>query len=491
MLLIVFSNTALAITDTFTNPEDSYGRSSSPATNYGSETSIIADGVAQDPGNGAFGEVAGILKWDVSSIPATASVTSATVTINLTNNSSGEYHFLSQTGAWSEATVSWSDFNFGASILGIIPSFTFGSTTINLNASGIALVQGWVDGSIANDGMIVRTGGTNNSIAFQSNESGGSPASLEVTYSNGGPQTLEERVAFLEALLANVTRNGNNLHFNSMNVHINNGLGATNGNAADPEALSGTTNGLGNLIVGYDEPHQDCVGEFCFLNKNGSHNVVIGHGNSYTNTYGGLVVGIDNAINGKYASVTGGLRNVAQGRGSHVSGGLENNTTGENSTVSGGNNNAATGENSSVSGGQENEARGPGSSVSGGNNNTAIGDDSSVSGGLQNVPTGTWASVSGGSFNEAIGSRSSISGGTTNKATEINSSISGGMNNTASGFSSSVSGGSFNEASGARSSISGGRSSEAGGDNASVSGGASRSAAGGDDWVAGSLFEDF
>ncbi len=403
MLLIVFSNTALAITDTFSTPDDSYARSSSPAANFGSESTIIADGVAQDPGNGSFGEVAGILKWDVSSIPNSANVTSATVTINLTNNSSGEYHFLSQTGAWSEGTVSWSDFNFGASILGIIPAFTSGSTTINLNASAIALIQGWVDGSIANDGMIVRTGGTNNSIAFQSNESGGSPASLEVTYSNGGPQTLEERVAFLEALLANVTRNGNTLQFDGMNIQVTNGLGATNGNAADPESSTGTTNGLGNLIVGYDEPYQDCVGEFCFLNKNGSHNVVIGHGHSYLNNYGGLVVGIDNAINGNYSSVTGGARNTAQGRGSHVSGGLGNNATGENSTVGGGINNAATGTRSSVSGGQDNEASGTHSSVSGGQGNEASGLISNVSGGSFNEASGDRSSISGGNFRSAIG----------------------------------------------------------------------------------------
>ncbi len=184
MLPFVFNSPALAITDTFSNPDDSYGRSTSPSTNFGTEASVISDGVAQDPSNGNFGEVVGILKWNISSIPATATVSSASITVNLTNNSSGDYNFLTQTGAWTEGSVAWNNFNFGGTVLGSIPAFAFGSTTVVLNASGIALIQGWVDGSISNDGILIRTSGTNNSIAFDSKDSSGSPATLEVVYTN-------------------------------------------------------------------------------------------------------------------------------------------------------------------------------------------------------------------------------------------------------------------------------------------------------------------
>ena len=54
---------------------------------------------------------------------------------------------------------------------------------------------------------------------------------------------LENRIAAIEALLKNVTRNGNDIYVTGANLHIRNGNGGT-----------GTTpNGLGNLIIGYNE----------------------------------------------------------------------------------------------------------------------------------------------------------------------------------------------------------------------------------------------
>ncbi len=356
--IFVFSHEAFAVTDTFTNPEDSHGRSTSPTSNFGAGSSVIADGVAQDPANSLYGEIAGILKWDISSIPNTAAVTSASITINLTNNSSGDYNFLEQTGAWTEGTVTWNDFNFGGTVLGTIPAFASGNTTINLNASGVALVQAWVDGSTPNDGLLVRTGGTNNSIAFDSSESGGSPAVLEVTYTGGAPtlESLQAEIDALKAILAGVTRNGNNIDFDGVNVRIRNGLGATNGNPADPNSETGTNvNGLGNLIVGYNENHKDCTGTFCFLDKLGSHNVVIGHGQSYT-SYGGLVAGQDNLISAPYASVSGGFENRATAFFSSVSGGGDNEASDSMASVSGGYGNEASGFRSTVSGGAHRSA---------------------------------------------------------------------------------------------------------------------------------------
>ncbi len=386
----------------YTGTQDSYGRSTSPGANYGSDNTIISDGVAQDPDNGLFGEVAGIVKWDISSIPASATVTSASITVNLTNNSSGAYNFLQQTGAWSEGSVTWSDFNFGGVILGTIPAFAFGSTTVNLNASGIALVQAWVDGSIANDGILVRHGGTNNSIQFESTESGGNSPILEVTYT-GGTQTLEERVAFLEALLAGVMRNGNKIVFDGLNVQITNGLGATNGNPGNPDSDTTTeVNGLGNLIVGYDEdinPYN--VDGTPLSNKSGSHNVIIGHGHNYS-SFGGFVVGQDNIISDSYASVSGGNQNTASGIWSSVSGGFFNTASASRSSVSGGERNTASSPQSSVSAGLRNTASGIGSSVSGGIDNTASGPNSSVSGGDNNTASGTESTVSGGESRSVI-----------------------------------------------------------------------------------------
>jgi trimeric autotransporter adhesin len=69
------------------------------------------------------------------------------------------------------------------------------------------------------------------------------------------------------------------------NLHLRNGLGATNGHAGNPNAYEdGQTavNGLGNLIVGYDEGSSPT--------KTGSHNVVLGTYHAYQ-SFGGIVVG--------------------------------------------------------------------------------------------------------------------------------------------------------------------------------------------------------
>ena len=81
---------------------------------------------------------------------------------------------------------------------------------------------------------------------------------------------------------------GTQLVASGCNVHITNGEGHTD-----------SINGLGNLIVGYDDNNAKGV------DKTGSHNVVVGAGHSYS-SYGGLVAGFRNTASGNYASVSGG-----------------------------------------------------------------------------------------------------------------------------------------------------------------------------------------
>ena len=208
-------------------------------------------------------------------------------------------------------------------------------------------------------------------------------------------------------------------------------------------------NGVGNLIVGYNEKR------YTNTAKSGSHNIVVGTGNAYS-SYGGLVAGKDNTISGAYATVTAGSWNTASGIASSVSGGGSNTASGNYSSVSGGGDldlkdwgNQAVGVLSSVSGGLLNWASGPYSSISGGGSNGAIGYYTSISGGYLSIASGQLASVSGGGLNRASGGFSSVSGG---------GSLMGG--NTASGEFSSVSGG-INIATGNYSSVLGGNGQEA------------------------------
>jgi hypothetical protein len=166
------------------------------------------------------------------------------------------------------------------------------------------------------------------------------------------------------------------------NVHIQNG---------HIDATTTSKNGLGNLLIGYNE------GPFDGVERGGSHNLIVGQQHRYSSS-GGLVAGHANTISHYGASVTGGYDNFARGQLSSVSGGISNHADADYSSISGGGVNTIVigAEGASVSGGQQNTASGAYASVSGGSSNTASGDGSSVSGGQQNTASGTYASVSGG-----------------------------------------------------------------------------------------------
>lgn len=187
--------------------------------------------------------------------------------------------------------------------------------------------------------------------------------------------------------------------FTAVNVQIVNGLNDTM-----------TTNGLGNLTVGYNESldgqipfcsqpafsdQATCAangGTWAVGQRTGSHNLVVGIANSYTNS-GGLVAGAYNVVNGLLSTVSGGISNLASGSLASVSGGDRNLASGPTSSVSGGYNNKATGNRASVSGGEFNIAGGENGSVSGGSFNSASGKSSSVSGGNNRFALGErdWA----------------------------------------------------------------------------------------------------
>jgi chaperonin cofactor prefoldin len=190
------------------------------------------------------------------------------------------------------------------------------------------------------------------------------------------------RVAALEAKTQDMSRGPDpntgktTVRFSGVNVQVVSGSGAT----------GGAINGLGNLIVGYNELRTQ-LSDRDDDARTGSHNLIMGQANNYT-SYGGLVAGGFNSVSGVFAS---------------------------------------------VSGGEGNTASGPRASVSGGAGNTASGPLASISGGQQNTASGRYASVSGGAFNTASGFTTSVSGGSSNTASNTFSTVSGGSNRSAPG----------------------------------------------------------
>ncbi len=124
-----------------------------------------------------------------------------------------------------------------------------------------------------------------------------------------------------------------------VNLHLRNNSGIT-----------ASQNGLGNLIIGYDEKPTTTL-------RFGSHNLIIGPYHNFT-SYGGLVAGYRNTVSGPCASVSAGCDNTASNYYGSVSGGTRNTASGEYSSVSGGLFNTASGLVASVSGGSSRSAGG-------------------------------------------------------------------------------------------------------------------------------------
>jgi hypothetical protein len=220
------------------------------------------------------------------------------------------------------------------------------------------------------------------------------------------PQGTAARLAALEQKLSAVTFDAttNTLTVTGANLQIVNGLGSTQ-----------TTNGVGNLIVGYNESRG--AG---FDLRTGSHTVVVGQEHNFS-SYGGLVVGSANGVSGPFAAVSGGTLNAATGASAAVSGGVSGRALGEAAWVGGGFANRASGDSASVSGGAANQAFATYASVTGGRDNAATGTQSSVTGGFENNASGAFATVSGGGNNLASGAGAAISGGGNRTAAGPNS----------------------------------------------------------------------
>jgi len=206
---------------------------------------------------------------------------------------------------------------------------------------------------------------------------------------------LEERIEALEASggLAGIDclyQTGNDLIVEGCNLHVRSGEGSTYGQDLIP-------NGLGNLIVGYNEGRGDGSDE-----KIGSHNVVIGAYHNYS-SWGGFVAGVYNSVLQIGTSVSGGEDNVASGITSSVTGGNANTAAGYTTSITGGQKGVATGSMATITGGYENQARGPVASVTGGRHNVASGEAAAVTGGEHNRATGEASSVFGGDYNHAAG----------------------------------------------------------------------------------------
>lgn len=182
---------------TLTAAEDTYMSVAAATTNYGTSTTIQIDGPATTTGRGA------LLKWDMSSIPPYATITSASVTFNVTDASTVAYNLYQVSRFWVEDIATWAVYDgsnawtsagaAGTTDRGSTNLWdatttswsTTGSKTVTLNASGVAVLNGWVTSPASNYGFTIQnySTSTNNLIISSSEDAtAANRPKLSITY---------------------------------------------------------------------------------------------------------------------------------------------------------------------------------------------------------------------------------------------------------------------------------------------------------------------
>jgi uncharacterized repeat protein (TIGR02543 family) len=155
------------------------------------------------------------MQWDLSTIPASAVVTSASISLYVSTSSSQTYNLYNMRRSWVEGTgegevsgdgATWLTYNgtntWGTSgaantendrhdinlwNAGTTSFSSTGSKTVNLNSNGIETLQGWINGSVANHGLTMQNYSTtsyNDDLQFASSENTTNAGpTLNITYS--------------------------------------------------------------------------------------------------------------------------------------------------------------------------------------------------------------------------------------------------------------------------------------------------------------------
>lgn len=205
------------------------------------------------------------------------------------------------------------------------------------------------------------------------------------------------------------------LLISGVNLQLVNGAGSTS-----------AVNGLGNLIVGYNES------DSLTTERGGSHNLVMGRWNQY-GSFSGIAHGLRNSVLDDESAVIAGSNNVVSGVRSAVFGGDQNTASGNKVVAMGGVQNEAKGSVTSIFGGSSNVSDGTASVIVGGAANQTLGNRTAVLGGGSNVSDGHVGVVVGGEGNatpELASGYAAVFGGRYNLGGDYCGTILGGYENT-------------------------------------------------------------
>ncbi len=232
---------------TYAGTRDTFIRSTSSTTNFGTANSLQSDTIE-----------ATLLKWDVGSIPPGSIVSSATITVRVANPSTQVYEIYEVLRNWVETQATWIVFatgqswavagalgalDRGSTVLGTITGGS-GSVSIILNASGVSLVQSWVNTPASNFGITIQDYSNTDGIHLRSREAATATDHPELIVSYTPPDTTAPTITNVTSSTPNGTYGAGA----AINVTVN---------FSEPVTLAG-----GNLNVTLDTGAVVAIGPF-------------------------------------------------------------------------------------------------------------------------------------------------------------------------------------------------------------------------------------
>ncbi len=166
----------------YAGTRDTTLRENKPDKNEGALDTIFMDG--DDPFLSGK-DVAALVAWDLSSIPAGARAHGASIAFNVTNGSSKVYEIYAMNRPWNEMEATWNRFATGAgwqtggatglldqgvTLLGTVEAPNTGQIVVPLNPRGVRVVQDWIDFPAENQGFVLRNGSARNGLDLSSSE---------------------------------------------------------------------------------------------------------------------------------------------------------------------------------------------------------------------------------------------------------------------------------------------------------------------------------
>jgi hypothetical protein len=141
-------------------------KASNAIGNYGTTSNLVCYGAGTS-------DEASLVKWDISTIPTNVTVVSASITFYFLNGAVAPetYEVYEVLRPWIESEITWNQpaagaawgingaqaaTDHGAEVLGTVEGAAGAFLTITFSASGVAMVQRWVNTPNANSGVIIQ-----------------------------------------------------------------------------------------------------------------------------------------------------------------------------------------------------------------------------------------------------------------------------------------------------------------------------------------------